>query len=208
MERTLYDYSKSSASYRVRIALNLKGLDYQAISVPLLENAQRSDTYLAMNPAGLVPTLKEGEQAITQSLAILEYLEETYPTPALLPEDPLARANCRSLAYDIACDVHPLNNLRVLKYLTGHLGHSEQEKLDWYVHWLKQGLDALEAKLAGSGHRFCCGDTPTLADLCLVPQLFNARRFELDMSPYPTLVAIDKECQSLPAFKNAHPANV
>ncbi|RXJ72341.1 maleylacetoacetate isomerase [Veronia nyctiphanis] len=208
MERTLYDYSKSSASYRVRIALNLKGLDYEAISVPLLENAQRSVDYLQKNPAGLVPSFIEDSEVITQSLAILEYLEEKHPETALLPEGAVERARCRALALDIACDVHPLNNLRVLKYLTGHMGHSEQEKLDWYLHWLKEGLAALEAKLAHSNSRFCCGNIPTIADVCLVPQMFNARRFELDLSPYQRLVAIDAECQSLPAFEKAHPANV
>lgn len=204
----LYDYSKSSASYRVRIALNLKGLDYQSHVVSLLDGDQRGDPYLALNPAGLVPTLVDNGQVLTQSLAIIEYLEEAYPSPSLLPAERIARAKCRALALDIACDIHPLNNLRVLKHLTGPLGHSEEEKLAWYRHWLKTGLAAVEKKVESGQTTFCCDDIPTLADICLVPQLFNARRFSLDLTPYPTLVEIDQRCQALPAFGKAHPDNV
>lgn len=204
----LYDYSKSSASYRVRIALNLKGLDYQSHVVSLLDGDQRGDPYLALNPAGLVPTLVDNGQVLTQSLAIIEYLEEAYPSPSLLPAERIARAKCRALALDIACDIHPLNNLRVLKHLTGPLGHSEEEKLAWYLHWLKTGLAAVEKKVESGQTAFCCDDIPTLADICLVPQLFNARRFSLDLTPYPTLVEIDQRCQALPAFGKAHPDNV
>lgn len=204
----LYDYSKSSASYRVRIALNLKGLNYQSQAVSLLDGDQRGDNYLALNPTGLVPTLVDNGQVLTQSLAIIEYLEEVYPSPSLLPADHTARAKCRALALDIACDIHPLNNLRVLKHLTGSMGHSEEEKLDWYLHWLKAGLAAVEKKVESSQTAFCCDDIPTLADICLVPQLFNARRFSLDLTPYPTLKEIEQRCQGLPAFEQAHPDNV
>ncbi|PML76863.1 maleylacetoacetate isomerase [Enterovibrio norvegicus] len=204
----LYDYNKSSASYRVRIALNLKGLSYQTQVVSLLDGDQKGDAYLALNPTGLVPSLVDNGQVLTQSLAIIEYLEETYPSPSLLPADRSMRAKCRALAYDIACDIHPLNNLRVLKHLTGPLGHSEDEKLDWYLHWLREGLGALEKTLQHSQTAFCCDDIPTLADICLVPQLFNARRFALDLTPYPTLKEIEQRCQALPAFDSAHPDNV
>lgn len=204
----LYDYSKSSASYRVRIALNLKGLAYQSHAISLLDGDQRDDAYLVLNPTGLVPTLIDNGKVLTQSLAIIEYLEEVYPSPALLPASHVARATCRALALDIACDIHPLNNLRVLKHLTGSLSHSEDEKLAWYLHWLKTGLASLEKKLVSGHTAFCCDSTPTLADICLVPQLFNARRFSLDLTPYPTLTEIEQRCQALPAFERAHPDNV
>ena len=207
-ERTeikLYDYVRSTAAYRVRIALNLKQLEYQSIPVSLLDGEQRSAEYLSLNPTGLVPSLEIGEGVITQSLAIIEYLEEQYPEPALLPTDPMKRAKCRALALDIACDIHPLNNLRVLKHLTSTLGHSEQEKLAWYHHWLKQGFAAIESKLAQSDSPFCCGTEPTMADVCLVPQLFNARRFELDLMPYPRMVEVEQNCLALAAFANASP---
>lgn len=207
-ERTeikLYDYVRSTAAYRVRIALNLKQLAYQSIPVSLLDGEQRSAEYLSLNPTGLVPSLEIGEGVITQSLAIIEYLEEQYPEPALLPTDPMQRAECRALALDIACDIHPLNNLRVLKHLTSTLGHSEQEKLAWYHHWLKQGFAAIESKLAQSDFPFCCGTEPTMADVCLVPQLFNARRFELDLTPYPRMVEVEQNCLALAAFANASP---
>ncbi|WP_407331968.1 maleylacetoacetate isomerase [Enterovibrio sp. 27052020O] len=204
----LYDYSKSSASYRVRIALNVKGLSYQSQSVSLLEGDHRSEHYMALNPSGLVPTLVDNGQILTQSLAIIEYLEEAYPSPSIMPTDCAARAKCRALALDIACDIHPLNNLRVLKHLTGPMGHSEDEKLDWYLHWLRIGLSAVEKKVEHSQTAFCCDDTPTLADICLIPQLFNARRFHLDLTPYPTLKEIEQRCQALPAFEQAHPDNV
>ncbi|OEE64081.1 maleylacetoacetate isomerase [Enterovibrio norvegicus FF-162] len=204
----LYDYSKSSASYRVRIALNVKGLSYQPQSVSLLDGDQKSDGYMAINPSGLVPTLVDNGQVLTQSLAIIEYLEEVYPSPSILPTDSAARAKCRALALDIACDTHPLNNLRVLKHLTGPMGHSEDEKLDWYLHWLRIGLSAVEKKVEGTQTAFCCDDMPTLADIFLIPQLFNARRYHLDLTPYPTLKKIEQHCQALPAFEQAHPDNV
>lgn len=201
----LYDYVRSSASYRVRIALNLKGVAYQAIPVSLLDGAQREDAYRALNPTGLVPSLDTGEGIIGQSLAIIEYLDECHPEPALLPSPPLERARARALALQIACDIHPLNNLRVLKYLTGELGITEAQKTSWYHHWLRQGLAPLEQQLGGSDSPFCCGESPTLADICLVPQLYNARRFELDLTPYPRLTAIEQACNRLDAFSQAHP---
>lgn len=201
----LYDYVRSSAAYRVRIALNLKGLAYQACPISLLEGAQQGEAYRALNPTGLVPSLDSGEGIIGQSLAIIEYLDECYPDPALLPATPLARARARALALQVACDIHPLNNLRVLKYLTGELGINEAQKTAWYHHWLQQGLAPLEQQLSGSNSPFCCGDTPGLADICLVPQLYNARRFGLDMAPYPRLAAIDQACNRLQAFSQAHP---
>ncbi|MDD1795788.1 maleylacetoacetate isomerase [Enterovibrio makurazakiensis] len=204
----LYDYPKSSASYRVRIALNVKGLTYQSHCVSLLDGDQKSDAYTALNPSGLVPTLVDNGQTLTQSLAIIEYLEEAYPSPSLLPAAYAARAKCRALALDIACDIHPLNNLRVLKHLTGPMGHSEDEKLDWYLHWLRVGFSAVEKKVENTQTAFCCDHIPTLADICLVPQLFNARRFNLDLAPYPTLKEIEQRCLALPAFELAHPDNV
>lgn len=204
----LYDYSKSSASYRVRIALNLKGLAYQSQTVSLLDGDQRGDNYLALNPSGLVPALIDNGKVLTQSLAIIEYLEEAYPSPSILPADPVTRARCRAIALDIACDIHPLNNLRVLKHLTGTMGHSEEEKLDWYLHWLRLGLAAVEKKVESHQTTFCCDEIPTLADICLIPQLFNARRFSLDLTPYPTLKEIEQRCQALSAFEQAHPDNV
>jgi len=206
----LYDYFRSSAAYRVRIALNLKGLDYQQHAVSLVAGEQRGSEYLALNPQGLVPALEVRDGiTLSQSLAIVEYLDEVHPGPALLPPDSLGRARVRALADIVACDIHPLNNSRVLKYLTGTLGVDEAAKLDWYRHWIAQGLTSLEAMLhehpaTGS---FCHGEEPGLADLCLVPQLYNARRFECDLAPYPTLLAIDARCQALEAFREAHPDN-
>ncbi|OOE38624.1 maleylacetoacetate isomerase [Salinivibrio kushneri] len=201
----LYDYSKSTAAYRVRIALGLKGLSYQRETVSLLDKHQQSDAYRSLNPAGLVPTLVDGDVTLSQSLAIIEYLDERYPQVKLLPSDPVQKAQCRSLALDIACDVHPLNNLRVLQYLTGPFGHSDDDKITWYHHWLKQGFDGLEAKLQGLDSPFIGGEAPNLADICLVPQLFNARRFAFDLTAYPTLTRIEAQCQTLDAFIQAHP---
>ncbi len=201
----LYDYVRSTAAYRVRIALNLKKLPYQTVTVSLLDGEQRSEEYLSVNPSGLVPALELSGDVITQSLAIIEYLEEEYSQPSLFPSAPIQRAKCRSLALDIACDIHPLNNLRVLKHLTASLGQSEEEKLAWYHHWLKVGFAGVEAKLAKSNSRFCCGAEPTLADICLVPQLFNARRFELDLTPYPRMLEIERNCLALSAFAQASP---
>lgn len=201
----LYDYSKSTAAYRVRIALGLKGLSYQRETVSLLDKHQYSDAYRSLNPAGLVPTLVDGDVTLSQSLAIIEYLDERYPQVKLLPGDPVQKAQCRSLALDIACDVHPLNNLRVLQYLTGPFGHSDDDKITWYHHWLKQGFDGLEAKLQGLDSSFIGGEAPNLADICLVAQLFNARRFAFDLTAYPTLTRIESQCQTLDAFIQAHP---
>jgi maleylpyruvate isomerase len=205
----LYDYFRSSAAYRVRIALNLKGLEAERAFVHLRKNAQREATYLAVNAQGLVPTLVTDDGvALTQSLAIIEYLEERYPSPPLLPAGPDARARVRSIALDIACDIHPLDNLRVLRYLLHTVGASEAVKDTWYNHWVEVGLAALETRIArdAATGTFCHGETPTLADVCLVPQFANARRVELDLSPYPTLARIEAACLALPAFADAQPA--
>jgi maleylpyruvate isomerase len=200
----LYDYHRSSAAYRVRIALNLKGLDWQRLPVNLLESEQRGSRYLAVNPQGLVPALRLDDSAVlTQSLAILEWLEEAHPEPALLPREPLRRARVRAMTYTVACDIHPLNNLRVLNYLSGELAVSQEQKMGWYHHWLALGFSALEQQVEGEA--FCCGERASLADVCLVPQMYNARRFELDLAPYPQLVAICAHLESLPAFADAAP---
>ena len=205
----LYDYFRSSAAYRVRIALALKGLAPEREFVHLRKGAQRDEGYLAVNPQGLVPALvTDGGDVLTQSLAIVEYLDETHRDPPLLPADPVARARVRSIALAIACDIHPIDNLRVLRYLVHTMGVSEQQKDAWYNYWIDVGLEALERRLASepATGRCCHGDTPTLADICLVPQLANARRVNLDLTPYPTLVRIDAHCRSLPAFAAADPA--
>jgi len=205
----LYNYFRSSASYRVRIALNLKGLDYEYVSVHLTRNGgeQFADAYRALNPQALVPVLHDGDRVLTQSLAIIEYLDETRPEPPLLPKTPAERARVRALAQTVACEIHPLNNLRVLRYLTDTLGVSEETKNKWYQHWVGLGLQAIETQLATSPYtgKFCHGDTPTLADCCLVPQLFNARRFKCDLSGFPTLLRIEQNCNALPAFQRAAP---
>jgi len=205
----LYDYFRSSAAYRVRIALNLKGLVPERVFVHLRKGAQRADDYLALNAQGLVPALvTDGGDVLTQSLAIIEWLDEMHPQPPLLPADADGRARVRAIALAIACDIHPLNNLRVLQYLTGTLGVSEPQKDGWYRYWCDVGLEALETELARDGRtgRFCHGDVPTLADVCLVPQLANARRFQVDLAPYPTLTRIDAACGELAAFAAAAPA--
>lgn len=203
----LYSYWRSSAAYRVRIALNLKQLGFETIPVHLLlaGGQQRMPTYAALNPAKLVPLLQEGEIALHQSLAIIEYLEETYPQPALLPVDALVRAQVRALALDVACDIHPLNNLRVLQYLTGTLAVTEQQKLDWIQNWLHTGFSALEQRLAVTAGHYCFGDMVTLADICVIPQVYNALRFNLDMTSYPQLSRIYQQCQQLAAFALAAP---
>lgn len=210
MERTLHTYFRSSASYRVRIALNLKGLAPHLVPVHLTRNGgeQFGTDYRALNPQALVPTYAEGDFQVSQSLAILEYLDERHPQPPLLPDSAEGRATVRQLALTIACDIHPLNNLRVLKYLTGTLKVSEDAKTQWIQHWIALGFEALETQLAASSTRgtFCHGESPTIADCCLVPQLFNAQRFGVDLTPYPTLRAIDAACAQLAAFRNAHPA--
>ncbi|WP_445376610.1 maleylacetoacetate isomerase [Niveispirillum fermenti] len=202
----LHTYFRSSAAYRVRIALALKGIAWDAVPVHLLKDGgqQKAPAYRALNPIGLVPTLVDGDTVIPQSLAILEYLEETHPTPALLPAGPVARARARAMALTVACDIHPLNNLRVLSYLRGPLDQGEEAVNAWIAHWIAEGFQALEQMAEGPD--FCLGGAPGLADLCLVPQMFNARRFNIDLAPYPTLVAIDAHCQTLEAFQVAAPA--
>ena len=206
----LYTYFRSSAAYRVRIALNLKGLAYEAVPVHLLQDGGRHlmDEYLAVNPSGLVPALQDEDVTLTQSMAIIEYLEEVYPMVPLLPKDAIGRARVRELAQIVACDIHPINNLRVLKYLVRQLGQPEEAKTDWYRHWVIEGLRSLEAHLtrnSGTGS-FCHGDTPTMADCLLVPQVFNAKRFDIDVEAYPTIARINDLCVDLPAFKAAHPS--
>lgn len=211
----LYHYFRSSASYRVRIALNLKGLDYEQIPVHLVKDGgqQLTPAYRAINADALVPSLiADGgatDQIITQSLAIIEYLDEVHPQPPLLPGAAADRAFVRSLALSIACDIHPLNNLRVLRYLTGTLKVSDADKDAWYRHWCEQGLQALETTLARDQRvgDFCYGDTPTLADCCLVPQIYNAHRFHCDLSAMPTILRINERCLTLDAFIKASPEN-
>lgn len=216
MSLTLYTYFRSSAAFRVRIALNLKGLDVDMVPVHLVRKGgeQLGEEYRRINPESLVPALVDGEddngqQVLTQSLAIIEYLDEMYPDPPLLPAAPLDRAYVRSIALAIACDIHPLNNLRVLRYLVRELKVSEEAKDAWYRHWCEQGLAALETKISADGRagRFCLGDTPTLADVCLVPQIFNARRLDCDLSAMPTLLRIAGNCAQHDAFVQAEPAN-
>lgn len=208
-ERVLHNYFRSSSAYRVRIALNLKGLAYEYAAVHLNRNGgeQFGAPFLALNPQRLVPVLSEPGLDISQSLAIIEYLDEQHPQAPLLPGSAAQRAYVRQLSLAMACDIHPLNNLRVLKYLSGPLGQSDAAKQQWIAHWTIAGLDALEQELARAPQRgrFCLGDTPTMADCCLAPQLYNARRFQIDLAAYPTLRAIDAHCQELEAFARAHP---
>ncbi|MEO6917435.1 MAG: maleylacetoacetate isomerase [Collimonas sp.] len=212
----LYSYFRSSAAYRVRIALNLKGMPYDIVPVHLLKHGgeQLSQMYRTLNADGLVPTMVEdesvdGHTVLTQSLAILEYLEEIHPTPALLPSAALDRAFVRSIALSIACDIHPVNNLRVLRYLVHELKVDENAKNAWYRHWCESGLAALETTLARDGRtgKFCFGDTPTFADCCLVPQIFNAQRLKCNLTEMPTLMQIHQNCQELDAFIQAAPQN-
>ena len=200
----LYDYWRSSAAYRVRIALRLKDLAYEPIPIDLRKGAQRSRAYRARNPQGLVPYLQDGDVGISQSFAIMEYLDERYPAPPLLPKDPAARAYVRALALAIVCEIHPLNNLRVLQYFEQR-GDPEPDRLAWYRHWVGQGLEPVEAVLAPRGEAFCFGDGPTLADVCLVPQVYNARRYACDLEPYPRIRAIDERCRQIEAFAKAAP---
>jgi maleylpyruvate isomerase len=204
----LYGYALSSASYRVRIALALKNLPYESILKNLRAGEHRQAEYLSINLQGFVPALGLDDGAVLgQSMAIIEYLDEIHPQPALLPRAPIARARVRALAQAIACDIHPLNNLRILRYLEEQLGQDKNTRDTWYRHWVQVGFDALERWLerdADTG-RFCHGDAPTLADICLVPQVFNARRFSVDLNPYPRILAIDAACRELPAFQGAAP---
>lgn len=206
-ELTHYTYFRSSAAFRTRIALNLKGLKPKDVYIHLRKSEQDSDAYLAINPQGLVPALVHDGHVIAQSLAIIEYLDEVYPAPALLPKDAIGRARVRQIAYAIACDIHPLNNLRVRRYLLHELHHSEEDSLAWQIHWMTIGFDALEKMLAGGGGKFCHGDTPTLADICLIPQLANARGANMDLKPWPTLTRIEKAAYELSAFTDALPKN-
>ena len=201
----LFDYFRSSAAYRVRIALNLKGLDYDRVPIDLLKGDQKDEGYRARNPQGLVPLLEIDGHRLSQSLAIIDYLDATRPEPPLVPADPAERAQVLALALAVACDIHPLNNLRVLKYLSGPLGQPQEVRDQWYVHWVREGLAALETIAKGRAGRFLFGDAPTLADICLVPQMFNARRFNVPLDDCPTLVRVDAEACALPAFAAAHP---
>jgi maleylpyruvate isomerase len=204
----LYDYFRSSAAYRVRIALNLKGLAAEQRFVHLRRGEQRAPGYLGVNPQGLVPTLMIGHRRLTQSLAIIEYLDEKHPNPPLLPPGPEDRAWVRSIALAIACDIHPLDNLRVLKYLESPLALDAPTRDEWYRHWIREGFAALERQLAERGEtRFCFGDAPSLADVCLVPQVANSRRLSVPLDPYPRIRAIDAACLALPEFDRARPEN-
>jgi maleylpyruvate isomerase len=205
----LYTFFRSSASYRARIALNLKGLDYEQIPIHLRRGGgeQFSATYKAINPQALVPALEDQGRTVTQSLAIIEYLEERYPKPPLLPADPADRAWVRSMALIIACEVHPIQNLRVLNYLKNEHKQSDDAVNNWARHWINLGLSALDQMVLRGAQpaKFCAGDVPTVADICLVPQLANARRFGCDLSRFPTLLRIESHCAGLPAFANAAP---
>jgi maleylacetoacetate isomerase len=201
----LYDYWRSSAAYRVRIALNLKGIDYESRQVDLRDGEQKSDPYRALNPQGLVPMLEIDGQRLTQSLAIIGYLDHRYPNSPLLPASAEARTHVLAKALAIACDIHPLNNLRVLKYLKHELGHSEDQIDSWYAHWIVEGLPAIEAYAKEHAGDFVCGNSPTLADVCLVPQLYNARRYNVPLDAYPTLLRAEESANRLEAFAAAHP---
>jgi maleylacetoacetate isomerase len=201
----LYDYFRSSAAYRVRIALNLKGVDYEQRQVNLADGAQKDESYRALNPQGLVPMLEIDGHRLTQSLSIMVYLDQLFPEPRLMPADPADGAHVRSMALTVACDIHPLNNLRVLKYLRGELGVSEEAKDEWYRHWVAEGLAALEEMAKPHAGAFLFGDMPTIADVCLVPQLYNARRFSVPLTPYPTLRRADETASAHAAFAAAHP---
>lgn len=204
----LYTYFRSSAAFRVRIAMNLKGLAYETAFIHLAKGEHRAPAYGAINPQSLLPTLEDGGRLLTQSLAILEYLEETHPVPALLPKDPFARARVRSLAMLVVCEIHPINNLRVLQHLKRSLGQDEGQVNAWYRHWIADGLAKFEADLVRGkdGGRFCYGDAPTIADCCLVPQIFNAQRYKCEMAEYPATMRVFDECMKLAAFDGAQPS--
>ena len=202
----LHDYAKSSAAYRVRIALNLKGLSAERADVDLRTGAQAEAGYGAVSASGLVPTLEDGEVTLGQSLAICRYLDRLHPEPRLFPEDPVAEARVSEMALTVACDVHPLNNLRVLKYLRGPLGQDEPAVMAWYAHWIEAGFGTLERLVAAHGSvTNCYGGAVSMADLCLVPQMYNARRFDVPLDAFPQLVAIDAALTALPAFADAAP---
>ena len=201
----LYDYPRSSAAYRVRIALHLKGVDYERRVVNLLDGEQRSADYRALNPQGLVPMLEIDGHRLTQSLAIINYLDLRYPNVPLIPALAAERAHVVGMAMAVACDIHPLNNLRVLKYLKGELGHSQDEIDAWYSHWVTEGLAALEVMAEPQAGKFLFGDAPTGADVCLIPQLFNARRYNVPLDAFPTLLRADENANQLEGFAAAHP---
>lgn len=203
----LYTYFRSSAAFRVRIALNLKGLEYEPTVIWLPDGEHRSDDYRGLNPHGLVPTLVDGDATLYQSLAIIEYLDETKPGPKLLPDDALGRARVRGLSQAIAAEIHPVNNLRVLNYLRGVLGQPQDAVNAWYRHWCDEGLAGFERQLGdGRSGRFCHGDSVSMADVCLVPQIFNAKRFDVDLAPYPRTMAAFDACMALEAFDRAQPS--
>jgi len=204
----LHGYFNSSTSYRVRIALALKDVAYDALPVNLRTGEQRTHDYTALNPSAGVPVLQDGDITLSQSLAIIDYLDTKFPQPRLIPSDPLARARVLEFSLGIACDIHPVNNLRILQYLMREIGVSEAQKQAWYQHWVALGLAAAEQQLAQHGHgRFCFGDQPTLADCCLIPQIANARRMNCPLEAYPRLMAVDAHCTSLPTFQAAAPRN-
>jgi len=205
----LYSFFRSSAAFRVRIALNLKQIAYETVAVHLRRNDQSKPDYRAVNPQGLVPALQDSGLKLIQSLAIIEYLDEVHPYPPLLPKDPADRARVRALAEIVACDIHPINNLRVLRYLTHDLSHEETAIAKWYNHWIAMGFEAVESLLASDARTgaFCHGDSPSLADVTLVPQVVNAERYRLDLKSYPTLVRIFENCMRLDPFIAAHPNN-
>ena len=203
----LYTYFRSSAAFRVRIALNLKGLKYEPVFVHLAKGEHRQPQYAQVNPQALLPTLElDDGTRLTQSLAIIEWLEEKHPTPPLLPKEPFARARVRSLSYLVASEIHPLNNLRVLQHLKRALGQTQDEIDTWYRYWIADGLAKLEAELAGSSGKFCHSDSPGMADCCLVPQIFNAKRYSSDLAPYPTTMRVFDNCMKLEAFDRAQPS--
>lgn len=203
----LYTYFRSSAAYRVRIALNVKKLPYESVPKALTKGEHRAADYIVLNPQGFVPALQIDDAVLSQSLAIIEYLDERYPEPPLLPPVPIARAQVRSIALAIVCDIHPLNNLRVLNYLRGELGESEDAVTAWYRHWIVEGFKAVELQVRrhSTGGRFCFSDSLSIADVCLVPQVFNARRFQVDLAPFPTIATIATNLESIPEFAAARP---
>jgi len=205
----LFGFFRSSAAFRVRIALNLKGLPWEDGFIHLRRGDQRGEEYLGINPQGLVPALETDGATLIQSMAIVEYLDETHAEPPFLPRDPLERARVRALAAIVACDIHPINNLRVLRYLSRPLGHDQATIEAWYNHWIAVGFEAIERLLAADPRTgaFCHGDAPGLADIALVPQVFNSERYSLDLSPYPTIGRIYQTCMGLDAFAAAHPNN-